>query len=68
MLILFGGERRLWALRGSRATYGLAVDEEGSLRHLYFSLPLSRLGTQPHGRALLWVATAFSLGVVRERL
>ncbi len=49
MLILFGGERRLWALRGSRATYGLAVDEEGSLRHLYFNPPLSRLGTQPYG-------------------
>jgi alpha-galactosidase len=42
MPILFDGKRRLWALRSSGATYGLAVDEEGRLRHLYFGPPLPR--------------------------
>jgi alpha-galactosidase len=43
MPILFDNERRLWALQSSGATYGLAVDEEGYLRHLYFGSPLPRL-------------------------
>ena len=43
MPILFDEERRLWALQGSGATYGLAVDEEGRLRHLCFGPPLPRL-------------------------
>ena len=42
MPILFDEERRLWALRGSGATYGLAVDDVGRLRHLYFGPPLPR--------------------------
>jgi alpha-galactosidase len=41
--ILFDEERRLWALQSSGATYGLALDEEGRLRHLYFGAPLTRL-------------------------
>jgi hypothetical protein len=40
MPILLDEERRLWTLRSSSATYGLAVDEEGRLRHLYFGPPL----------------------------
>jgi alpha-galactosidase len=43
MPILFDDERRLWALRSSGATYGLAIDEEGHLRHLYVGPPLPRL-------------------------
>ena len=43
MPILFDDERCTWALRSSGATYGLAVDEEGRLRHLYFGPPLPRL-------------------------
>src|ERR671915_1101991 len=43
MPILFDDERRTWALRSSGATYGLTVDEEGCLRHLYFGPPLPRL-------------------------
>ncbi len=62
MLILFGGEWRLWALRGSRATYGLAVEEEGSLRHFYFSPPLSRLGTQSARMSSPLGRDRFSLG------
>ena len=43
MPILFDDERRTWALRSSGATYGLTVDEDGRLRHLYFGPPLPRL-------------------------
>src|SRR5215203_3791137 len=43
MPILFDNERRLWTLQSSGATYGLAVDEEGRLQHLYFGPPLPRL-------------------------
>src|SRR5215213_11704325 len=43
MPILFDEERRLWGLRSSGATYAMAVDEEGRLRHLYFGPPVPRL-------------------------
>jgi alpha-galactosidase len=43
MPVLFDERRRVWALQGSNATYGLAVDEEGHLRHLYFGSPIPRL-------------------------
>ncbi len=43
MPILLNERRRVWALQGSRTTYGLAVDEEGRLRHLHFGSLLSRL-------------------------
>jgi hypothetical protein len=36
MPILFDDETRLWALRSGGATYGLTIDEEGCLQHLYF--------------------------------
>src|SRR5919199_4448159 len=48
MPILFGDERRLWALQSSGATYGLATCREGRLRHLYFGPPLSRLEDLTH--------------------
>jgi alpha-galactosidase len=41
--ILFDEKRRLWALQSSGATYGLTIDEESRLRHLYFGPPLPRL-------------------------
>ncbi len=44
MPVLFDERRHVWALQGSSATYGLAVDEEGRLRHLHFGPPLPRLG------------------------
>jgi alpha-galactosidase len=43
MPILFDDETRLWALRSGGATYGLTIDEEGRLRHLYFGSPLPHL-------------------------
>ena len=48
MPILFDDERRLWALQSSSATYGLAIDEEGRLRHLHFGPPLPRLEDLAH--------------------
>jgi alpha-galactosidase len=43
MPILFDERRRVWALQGSSATYGLTVDDEGRLRHLYFGSSMPRL-------------------------
>ncbi len=43
MPVLFDEEQRLWALRSDGATYGLAVDGDGHLRHLYFGPSLPRL-------------------------
>jgi alpha-galactosidase len=41
--ILLDEERRLWALQSGGATYAMAVDEDGRLRHRYFGPPLPRL-------------------------
>src|SRR5919202_4591385 len=43
MPILFDEKWRIWALQSGSATYGLAVDEEGRLRHLCFGPSLRRL-------------------------
>ena len=48
MPISFDDERRLWALRSSGATYGLTIDDEGRLRHLYFGPSLPRLEDLAH--------------------
>ena len=40
MSILFDEKRRVWALQTADSTYGLGVDGEGHLRHLYFGPPL----------------------------
>lgn len=47
MPILFDEGRRVWALQGERATYGLGVDGEGHLRHLYFGSLLPGVGDLP---------------------
>jgi hypothetical protein len=44
--ILFDEERCVWALQGSVSTYGLGVDVEGRLRHLYHGAALMRRGTK----------------------
>ena len=40
MPILFDEHRRVWALQTAGSTYGLGVDGEGHLRHLYYGPPL----------------------------
>jgi alpha-galactosidase len=45
--ILFDKERCVWALQGNVSTYGLGVDAEGRLRHLYHGASLPRLEDLP---------------------
>jgi alpha-galactosidase len=47
MPILFDEERCVWALQGSVSTYGLGVDVEGCLRHLYHGASLPRIEDLP---------------------
>jgi alpha-galactosidase len=45
--IVFDEERWVWALQGKLSTYGLGVDGEGRLRHLYHGAALLRLHDLP---------------------
>ena len=50
MPILFDEERRRWALQGSNTTYGMELDEEDRLRHVYFGGLLPRTQDFPDVR------------------
>jgi alpha-galactosidase len=45
--ILFDEERCVWALQSNASTYGLGVDGEGRLQHLYHGAALLRLDDLP---------------------
>lgn len=47
MPVLFDEDRSVWALQGNATTYGLGVDGEGRLRHLYHGAALLRLDDLP---------------------
>ncbi|MGF1470916.1 MAG: alpha-galactosidase [Rubrobacteraceae bacterium] len=47
MPILYDEKRRRWALQGANVTYGLELDTENRLRHVYFGGALPRIEDLP---------------------